>query len=148
LQYKPVPVTEYILVYRKRTEHLIDWSIRNHPDQQLVEQSRIGDDYEHTNIWRITPAHDKRHPAIFPVELAEKVITYYSFKGDVVLDPFAGIGTVGEAASKLGRRFVLIEKEAKYVDIIRNNTKLWLGKEASNVLTLNCPAIDISDTLL
>lgn len=39
---------------------------------------------------------------------AEKVISYYSFKGDVILDPFAGIGTVGEAAVKLERRFVLI----------------------------------------
>ncbi|MDQ1300816.1 MAG: hypothetical protein QG637_736, partial [Chloroflexota bacterium] len=107
LQYKPVPVTEYVLVYRKQTSKLIDWNIRAHPDQELVETSRIGDDYERTNIWRITPAHDPRHPAIFPVELAEKVISYYSFKGDVVLDPFAGTGTVGKAASWLGRRFIL-----------------------------------------
>jgi DNA modification methylase len=109
LQYKPVPVTEYILVYRKHTSKLIDWNIRAHPQPEKVNASRIGDDYERTNIWRIQPAYDKRHPAIFPPELAEKVITYYSFKDDVVLDPFAGIGTVGKAALKLGRRFILIE---------------------------------------
>ena len=126
LQYKPVPVTEYILVYRKQTSKLIDWNIRAHPRQELVEESRIGDDYERTNIWRIQPAYDKRHPAIFPVELAEKIISYYSFKGDVVLDPFADIGTVGEAAVKLSRRFALIEQEEKYVSVIRERAKDWL----------------------
>jgi len=147
LQYKPVPVTEYILVYRKHTDKLIDWNIRNHPDKKKVEESKIGGKYEHTNIWRITPAHDQRHPAIFPVELAEKVISYYSFIDDVVLDPFAGIGTVGKAATKLGRRFVLVEQNPKFVSIIRGEAKTWLGKEAKHVLTINCPAIEIDDLL-
>lgn len=147
LQYKPVPVTEYVLVYRKHTDKLIDWNIRNHP-KKVVEESKIGDDYERTNVWRIKPAHDPRHPAIFPLELAEKVIRYYSFKGDVVLDPFAGIGTVGKAAVMLGRRFVLIEQNPEYVSMIRKEAKLWLGKEASTVLTINCPPIEIDDILL
>jgi DNA modification methylase len=147
LQYKPVPVTEYVLVYRKHTDKLIDWNIRAHPRPELVEASRIGDDYEVTNIWRIKPAHDKRHPAIFPIELAEKVISYYSFKDDVLLDPFAGIGTVGKAAVKLGRRFVLIEQDPAYVDIIRAEAKLWLGEDAESVLTLNCSPIKVTDML-
>ena len=147
LQYKPVPVTEYVLVYRKQTTKLIDWNIRAHPDQSLVEASRIGDDYEHTNIWRIKPAYDERHPAIFPLELAEKVISYYSFKGDVVLDPFAGTGTVGRAAVKLGRRFVLIEQNPHYVTVIREDLPKWLGKEAEQVLTVNCLPIDAQNML-
>ncbi len=147
LQYKPVPVTEYILVYRKHTDKLIDWNIRAHPNKEIVKASRIGDDYERTNIWRIKPAHDPRHPAIFPVELAEKVIRYYSFKGDVVLDPFAGIGTVGEAATKLGRRFVLLEQNPKYISIIREEAKSWLGKEAKQVNTINCAPIDADNML-
>jgi len=147
LQYKPVPVTEYVLVYRKRTTKLIDWNIRAHPKPELVKASRIGDDYERTNVWRIKPAYDKRHPAIFPPELAERVITYYSFKGDVILDPFAGIGTVGKAAVKLGRRFVLIEQDVNYVNIIRADAKTWLGQEAANVLTINCLPIEVADML-
>jgi DNA modification methylase len=147
LQYKTVPVTEYILVYRKHTDKLIDWNIRAHPDPSLVEDSKIGDDYEKTNVWRIAPSYDKRHPAIFPLELAEKVIRYYSFRQDVVLDPFAGIGTVGRAAARLGRRFVLIERESAYVDIIREEAKSWMGKEARHILTLNCPPINVDDTL-
>ncbi|MBM4019182.1 MAG: site-specific DNA-methyltransferase [Planctomycetes bacterium] len=147
LQYKPVPVTEYVLVYRRHTSRLIDWCIRAHPDQALVKASRIADDYERTNVWRIKPAHDERHPAVFPAELADKVIAYYSFKGDVVLDPFAGTGTVGKAAVKLGRRFVLIEQDAAYVDIIRCEAKNWLGEEAADILTINCPPIDPKDVL-
>lgn len=147
LQYKPVPVTEYILVYRKHTTKLIDWNIRAHPNQQLVQDSRIDDGYERTNIWRIKPAHDKRHPAIFPVELAERVVSYYSFKEDVVLDPFAGIGTVGEAAVKLGRRFVLIEQDVKYMSVIRERVKDWLGMDAKGVFTINCPPIGTEDRL-
>jgi len=148
LQYKPVPVTEYVLVYRKHTDKLIDWNIRTHPDPEMVKASRIGDNYERTNIWKIKPTYDERHPAIFPLELAEKVITYYSFKGDVVLDPFAGIGTTGKAAAKTGRRFVLIEQKARYVEIMRQEVKLWLGTEARDVFTINCPPIDVSDVLL
>ncbi len=76
LQYKAVPVTEYVMVYRKRTDVLIDWHIRSHPDQDLVAASKIGDDYERTNIWRIQPNTRSKYPAAFPLELARKVIAY------------------------------------------------------------------------
>jgi DNA modification methylase len=148
LQYKPVPVTEYVLVYRKQTKRLIDWNIRTHPNQEHVEQSKIDGDYETTNIWQITPTHDKNHPAVFPEELAAKVISYYSFVDDVVLDPFAGSGTVGLAATKLKRRFVLIDKSPKYVNVMRERAKKWLGKEAADVLCLNCPPINVDNILL
>lgn len=148
LQYKAVPITEYILVYRKRSDRLIDWFIRKHPNQEVIKQSKIRGDYEKTNVWKIHPAYSKYHPAIFPVELAEKVIQYYSFKNDVVLDPFAGIGTVGQGATKLGRRFVLIEINRKYIDIIRREAKQWLGKNASEILCLNCEPLTGEDHLL
>jgi DNA modification methylase len=121
MQYKPVPVTEYVLVYRKKTDKLIDWLIRKHPDQDAVQKSKIADGYETTNIWKITPAHCKEHPAIFPQELAEKVIQYYSFVNDVVLDPFGGTGTTVRAAIKLNRRFATFEMEQKYIDIIKKS---------------------------
>jgi len=119
MQYKAVPVTEYVMVYRKKSSVLIDYFIRNHPDQTIIQDSKIADGYEKTNVWYISPARDKRHPAIFPKELAEKVITYYSFKNDVVLDPFGGIGTTAKAAAELGRRFVSIECDDEYVEAAR-----------------------------
>ena len=148
LQYKAVPVTEYVLVYRKQTDRLIDWNIRNHHDPAAVEQSRIDDEYERTNIWRIHPAHSREHPAIFPVELAERVIRYYSFVGDVVLDPFGGIGTTGHAAARLGRRWVLCEQDPDYVEVIRREAVRWLGAQASDVLCVNCEPLDGSGALL
>lgn len=137
LQYKPVPVTEYVLVYRKKTEKLIDWNIRKYPDQNIVEQSKILDEYERTNIWKISPVHHRKHPAVFPEELASKIIMYYSFISDVVLDPFAGIGTVGHAAFKLGRRFVLIDNEPKYVKVILDELLPTMGEKAKEVLFIN-----------
>jgi DNA modification methylase len=148
LQYKPVPVTEYILVYRKSTDKLIDWNIRAHPQQELVKESKIVGSYERTNIWRIKPTYDKRHPAVFPLELAEKVISYYSFKNDVVLDPFAGIGTTAVAAIKLKRRFVMIEENLEYVKYMKDDIKKCLGKAAISVLTKNTDSIDVSDVLI
>jgi DNA modification methylase len=147
LQYKAVPVTEYVLVYRKHTDRLIDWNIRNHPNPQAVAKSKIPDDYERTNIWRITPAHSEIHPAIFPLELAQRVVRYYSFVGDVVLDPFAGIGTTGEASVSLGRKFVLIENEEPFVNEICRAAVNWLGKDADQVFCVNCNPLDTSGVL-
>lgn len=148
LQYKAVPVTEYVLVYRKHTDKLIDWNIRNHPDQEAVKDSMITGEYDTTNLWRIHPAFHANHPAVFPVELAKKVIRYYSFRNDVVLDPFAGTGTVGRAAVVLNRRFVLIENEPKYIAIIRKEMPDWLGAETKNVLFVGTQPPDTSSLLL
>jgi DNA modification methylase len=148
LQYKAVPVTEYVLVYRKQTDRLIDWNIRNHHDPEAVQSSKIEGDYERTNVWAIHPAHTKEHPAVFPVELAERIVRYYSFEGDVVLDPFGGIGTTGSAASRLGRRWVLAENDPGYVDVIRREAVRWLGKEAAEVLCVNCDPIDPDGILI
>lgn len=148
LQYKAVPVTEYVLVYRKGSDRLIDWHIRNHPDRDAVRRSKISDGYEVTNVWKIGPAHSKEHPAVFPCELAEKVIRYYSFEGDAVLDPYAGIGTVGSVAVRLGRRFVLGEISRRYVDTIRHHARQWLGRDARDIVCVNCPPVGVDDLLL
>ena len=139
LQYKTVPVTEYVLVYRKHTDLLIDWHIRNHPDQEVVKASKIADGYERTNVWKINPVTNSKHPAAFPVELAEKVITYYSFKGDVILDPFAGSGTVGLAAASLDRRFVLFESNFNYIELMRKLITEGNQTDLDSVIWLNCP---------
>lgn len=72
MQYKAVPVTENIMVYRKKSDHLIDWFIKKNPHQKDVEASRIEDPYEVTNIWRINPAKDRRHPGRFSKRISRK----------------------------------------------------------------------------
>jgi len=59
------------------------------------------------------------HPTQKPVALFEYLIKTYTNKGDTVFDGFAGSGTTGVACQNLNRKFILIEKEQKYVDIIK-----------------------------
>ena len=139
LQYKAVPVTEYVLVYRKKSDLLIDWYIRNHPDKEAIQSSKVGDDYERTNVWRIQPNTHSEHPAPFPFELADKVIKYYSFKNDVVLDPFAGSGTTGLACIANKRRFVMFEINPDYVELIRSEIPERMGRASEGILWINTP---------
>lgn len=115
LGYKANSVVEYVMVYRKATDKLIDWNMRQYPSE-IVEASRVRESYEPTNLWEIAPSADPVHPAVFPLELASQVIRLYSYKGDLVLDPFAGRGTVGRAALLLERYYFLIEKEPRYFE--------------------------------
>lgn len=132
LGYKPNVVSEMLMVYRKRTNKLIDWNMRQY-DSDTIEESKIADDYETTNIWKIDPVYDKVHSAVFPLELCQKVISYYSFVNDLIFDPFGGSGTLGKAAIDLSRHYFLTEKEAKYVnrmkDGLTGKTDLFSGTE-------------------
>ena len=67
------------------------------------------------------------HSAIFPEKLAEEMIKNFSNEGDIILDPFAGSGTVGKIAKQLNRNYILIEKEPEYVKIC--NDRLALTKQ-------------------
>ncbi len=122
LGYKPNCVTEYLMVYRKSTEKLLDWNIRSY-DYKTVQESKVADGYENTNVWKIDPCFDKVHSAIFPIELCKRVIQYYSYKGDIVFDPFGGSGTVGKTAKALDRLFFLTEQEPKYFEYMKAKSK-------------------------
>lgn len=125
LAYKPNAVTEYLMVYRKESDQLIDWNIKQYSDQQRV-QSKIADGYETTNVWDVSPRWDPVHSAVFPLELCERVVAYYSMQGDLVLDPFAGSGTLALATGKLQRKALLIEQSEEYVRRIRNKLGMWI----------------------
>ena len=73
-----------------------------------------------SNIWEIAIAQNKTgHPAVFPVELAERHIKSWSNEGDLVMDPFMGSGTTGLAAGSLNRKFLGVEKNEEYYAISR-----------------------------
>ncbi len=137
LAYKPNSVTEYLMVYRKQTDKLLDWNMKQY-SKDIVEDSKVADGFETTNVWEICPKSDKIHSAIFPVDLCKRVIEYYSFKGDLVFDPFGGSGTLGRTAKKLGRRFFLTEKEGRYIEYMKSFQvkKDYTDVEATRFLTL------------
>lgn len=120
LGYKPNAVSEMIMVYRKKTDKLIDWNISQY-SWDKVKKSKVADKYETSNIWHIGPTFDKVHSAVFPIELCNRVIKYYSFVDDLIFDPFAGSGTLGLAAVNLNRHFFLTEKEPKYVNRMKED---------------------------
>lgn len=118
LAYKPNPRSEMIMVYRKKTEKLLDWNIKQYY-RDTVEQSKIKEDYETSNIWQIDPVFDKTHTAVFPIELCNRIIKLYSYIGDLVFDPFGGSGTMAKAAQELQRYFFLTEMEPNYIKRIK-----------------------------
>ncbi|MFX0171693.1 MAG: DNA methyltransferase [Candidatus Hodarchaeota archaeon] len=119
LGYKANSITEYIVVYRKKTHRLIDWNMKQYTDDIVEESKILEDDYEKTNVWKIAPSSCKDHPAIFPDELVFWIVRFYSYIGDIVLDPFAGSGTVGKICQDNKRNFFLAEIDKEYFKILR-----------------------------
>lgn len=59
------------------------------------------------------------YPTQKPVALAERIVRASSDVGELVLDPFAGSGTVGAAAEELGRRYLLVDSNPEAVEVMR-----------------------------
>lgn len=69
------------------------------------------------------------HPAPFPAELAERLIRMFSFAGDIVLDPFAGSGSVAVAAIRSGRHSTSVEIEKSYLNTATDRAKQAAAEE-------------------
>jgi DNA modification methylase len=77
------------------------------------------------DVWEIPAESAKRvgHPAPFPVELPQRLIELYTYRDDLVLDPFAGSGTAAVAALRTGRRFAGYDTDAAYVALARQRVQ-------------------------
>lgn len=127
LTYKPNVRTEYVMVYRKKSTKLIDWNLRQY-SKEAMEQSRVSDGFERSNVWNIAPVSDRVHSAVFPLKLCDQVVRLYSFVGDLVFDPFAGSGTLGKAAVQTDRYFFMTEIREDYVARIQENVGFGNGR--------------------
>jgi len=69
------------------------------------------------DVWEIRPESARRvgHPAPFPVELPERLLRLYTYRGDVVLDPFLGSGSTAVAAVRNDRRYVGYDTDPEYI---------------------------------
>ncbi|MCY4630189.1 MAG: site-specific DNA-methyltransferase [bacterium] len=86
-------------------------------------------------IWRITGASTRDHPAPFPLSLAERLVRMFSFVGDTVYDPFLGTGTTATAAAAWGRNSVGCEIDPVYFQHAVKRVRGAL--ESSSQLTLD-----------
>lgn len=66
-------------------------------------------------------------------KLLERIIKAHTNEGDVVLDFFAGSGTTGAVAMKMGRKFIMVEKEPKHIDIIKRRLNKVIEGEQSGI---------------
>jgi modification methylase len=101
---------EFILMQRKPGGY-------RKPTNAQREASRIcKEDFDRwfQQIWNITGASTKQHPAPFPLELATRLVRMFSFVGDTVLDPFCGSGTTMIAALRAGRNSIGVEIDPDY----------------------------------
>jgi DNA modification methylase len=104
-----IPSWEYVNVLHKQ-----DWKLPGNKEdiditsQEFVEWSDA--------IWLIPPATSKPgdHPAAFPEELVERILRFFSFRGQTILDPFGGTGTVAAVAKRTGRHYISIDHSPEY----------------------------------
>ena len=105
-------VHEYILVFSKGDYKREKGKKENTiAKEQFIEWTK--------SIWTMNAESARRigHPAPFPEELPYRLIQLYSFKGDIILDPFMGSGTTAVAALKSERKFVGYEINKEYIEL-------------------------------
>jgi DNA modification methylase len=69
--------------------------------------------------WSISPERNMKefnHPAMFPEELVMRALKLFSYKNDVILDPFNGVGTTSLVAHKLDRKYLGIDISKEYFE--------------------------------
>jgi len=118
-------VHEYILVFSKDT-----FSRKRESKDNTIGR----DDFlEWTkSVWKFPAVSAKKigHPAPFPEELPHRLIQLYTFKNDVILDPFAGSGTTCLVAAKDGRRYIGYEINEDYLDLTRERIATYRKDES------------------
>lgn len=132
-------IHEYVLVGCKgRFDRTPKWKVRK--EQGLPWRATIPKQefWESTlSVWNIRPESAKRvgHPAPFPVELPARLIQLYTFRDDLVIDPFAGSGSTCVAAAAAHRHWVGYDVDAGYIERAE--------KRVAEVLALQDPAEDV-----
>lgn len=110
----PVPINSKINYLSNATEYFFTF----------VKDGKPTFNSEYDNgFYKFPICHGKerlKHPTQKPLSLILQLIEKHSKVGDVILDNFAGTGTVGEACIKLSRKYILIEKEKNYFDMMEN----------------------------
>ena len=112
-----VPSWEYVLVFSKDR-----WKLegdRAQIDIEPKEFERFSDGF-----WSIPPERRRHgHPAPFPEELIERLVKFYSYRRNVVVDMFGGTGTVAAVARRLGRHYLHIDASEEYCRIAADRVR-------------------------
>jgi DNA modification methylase len=106
-----VPSWEYVLVFSKGS-----WRLDG--AREMIDISSAEFQTASDGFWAIPPERVRKgHPAPFPEELIRRLVKFYSYQGNVVLDMFGGTGTVAAVARENGRHFLHIDASAEYCEL-------------------------------
>lgn len=113
---------EYILLFRKdgKREGITD-DMRKDSALTPEEFATYG-----MQIWDIMPEKNRIHPAPFPIEIPYRLIKLFTFKGDLILDPFMGSGTTAIAALETGRKYLGFELDNNYCNMANERIDSYL----------------------
>lgn len=104
-----IPSWEYVEVFHKGS-----WKLEGDPLTIDIQPEDFRDWSD--GVWEIAP-DSKRivgHPATFPEELIRRLILFFTYRGNTILDPFGGTGTVAAVAKAQGRHFLSVDLSEKY----------------------------------
>lgn len=116
---------EFVLVFSKETRKLEgDKSKIDITKEEFIEFSN--------SFWSIKPqTQPKGHPVPFPEELVYRLIKFYSYQENIVLDPFGGSGTAAVVALKTQRKFIYIDKSMEYAKLAQK----YIHQQMNNLFT-------------
>jgi len=118
------PLGEVILVfYKEEKSHkgeIQNIDISSEEFKNWTKNMWYFDETNSTVMCVANNARKNEHPAPFPSELVARLLKLYSYKGDLVLDPFNGIGTTTHTAYQMERHYIGFDISSNYCDIARN----------------------------
>jgi len=111
-----------ILVWEKNNTSMGDLNADFAPKIEFIlfiqKGRRLINGKRDPNIFKFSKTGNKLHPTEKPVDMFEYLLSKFSYEGETILDPFAGSGTTAVACINTKRKYILIEKEKEYIDII------------------------------
>ena len=95
-----------------------------------MSKGREDEDKTVTDVWFIgviAPTSNERtgYPTQKPLELVQDLVRVHSNKDDILLDPFAGAGTLSEAAALNSRKSISIDSNKDAIDTMKNRLKTY-----------------------
>jgi DNA modification methylase len=128
--FKTNPMPNWLGVRLTNATETLIWAVKDKKVKNYTFNKEIARTFNNgklgINVWRIPlctgeerlkdEKGQKIHPTQKPEELMRRVILSSTKAGDIILDPMAGVGTTGYVAKKLGRNFIMIEINQKYVE--------------------------------
>ena len=116
----PNIMTEYILLFRKPgARRIYDGRSKEEKERNRIHLDSVFTREIANNIWHIAPVPPGQfdHPCPFPEEIPYRLVRWFTYEGDLVLDPFCGVGTTLKVAANLRRQWIGYEIKKKYRDL-------------------------------